>query len=202
MTAAQTIPDIASTAPRESARDRTNARLGMVVFIMSWAMGVAVLVVSFLVLRDRQPAWPPEGVKLPSLPVALVATGLLVASSFTLHRAVDRLRRGFRQVNGLWAATLILGLVFSGLQYWLWMDLWTAGHQPWAAGMFESAFYGLTWFHAAHVISGLLALVVGQIGLATGRYGTHKTSTVANIATFWHFVDVVWIILFVCFFVL
>lgn len=202
MPPADTIHDIAATAPRESARDRTDARLGMVVFIMSWAMGVGVLVVSFLVLRGRQPVWPPEGVILPNFPVASLATAMLVVSSFTLHRAIDRLRRGFREVSGLWATTLALGVAFGGLQWWLWMDLWTDGRQPWAAGIFESAFYGLTWFHAAHVICGLIALVIGQVGLSTGRYGTHKTSTLANIATFWHFVDVVWIILFVCFFVL
>ena len=56
--------------------------------------------------------------------------------------------------------------------------------------------------HAAHVACGLLALLWMQVGMATGRYGVHRISPVSNAALFWHFVDVVWIVLFAAFFVL
>ncbi len=191
------------TAQPECKRRQVDAALGMAVFIGSWSMGFATLFLSFLVLRHREPTWPPPGVALPSLPLAAAATGVLLLSSLVLHRAVlagRAGRGGLRGLPGLWAAGLLLALVFAGLQSWLWMSLWRAGGRP-DAGMYAALFYMLTWFHALHVACGLVALGMVQAGALLGRIGPARLSPAASTAVFWHFVDALWIVLFLSFFV-
>lgn len=198
-----------TSLPREEIRTRVDVTLGMIFFIGSWTMAFGTLFLSFLVLRQRVGVWPPEGIVLPSFPLATVATLILIASSIGLHRAVkawDRsakadgtaaLAKGARRD---WALGLALGVGFAIVQALLWADLMAAGRLP-ESGLYESLFYGLTWIHALHVVLGLLALAWAWIGLSTGRYGAHRLSTVSNIVIFWHFVDVVWIVLYLGFFV-
>lgn len=193
---------LAINLPPEDVRSRTNATLGMVIFVGSWTMAFGVLIVSLFILRDREPVWPPQGVALPSFSLALLSTGVLALSSLVLRRAVGNVASSRSGAVRLWGIALALGLAFAGLQTWLWVDLWTAGRQPWAAGIYESLFYGLTWFHGAHVVCGLLALAIGHIKLIRGDYGSHRFGTLSNMAIFWHFVDALWIVLFFCFFII
>jgi cytochrome c oxidase subunit 3 len=185
--------------PQEDLRHRVNTTLGMVFFIGSWSMAFGTVFLAFLILRQRVGVWPPEGITLPSFPLAIVATSLLLASSVALGRATRALAAGERAGRD-WTLGLALGLGFALVQGWLWLDLMAAGRHP-GSGLYESLFYGLTWFHAAHVVCGLVGLGWAGVGLATGRYGPHRFSTVGNIAMFWHFVDAVWILLFLGFFV-
>lgn len=195
-----TASTMTSSLPKEELRHRVNTTLGMVFFIGSWSMAFGTFFLAFLILRQRVGVWPPEGISLPSFPLAIVATSIMIASSVALHRAMKGLDAGTDGARRDWVLTIALGLGFAAVQGWLWLDLMAAGRRP-TSGLYESLFYGLTWFHAAHVVCGLLGLLWAWIGLATGRYGTHRLSTVNNIAMFWHFVDVVWILLFLGFFV-
>ena len=187
--------------PREDAKSKVNVTLGMVFFIGSWSMSFGSIFLSFLVLRQRVGIWPPEGIALPSFGLASAATVVLLVSSALLHFSVKRAEREESGVQKLWLSGLALGIGFAALQTWLWMDLIGVGSLPPALDLYESLFYGLTWIHAVHVLFGLIALVWASVGLKTGRYGSHRLSTVSNIAIFWHFVDVVWIVLFLGFFV-
>jgi len=190
---------LATSLPREDARSRVNATLGMVFFVGSWSMAFGTLFLSFLILRNRAGTWPPPGLDLPSFPLALAATVVLMASSVALHASVARGRQGQAGFGALWALGLGLGLVFSALQTWLWYDLLNRGATP-GASMYESLFFGLTWIHAAHVACALLSLVWMAVGISTGRYGQHRISTVTNAAIFWHFMDAVWVVMFLGFF--
>jgi cytochrome c oxidase subunit 3 len=178
----------AMTLPPEDRATRVSTSLGMALFIGSWSMAFATLFLSFMILRHRLPAWPPAGVVLPF-------------SSLLLQRAVARVRRGAPGFARVWAAGLVLALVFAALQTRLWFDVWNAGGRP-DSGVYESLFYMLTWFHALHVACGLAALLVVQVGAGLGRYGPHRRAPVAAVAVFWHFVDAVWLLLFLGFFVL
>ncbi len=188
------------TLPRESARQRVNVTLGMIMFIGSWSMAFGTIFLCFAVLRQKMDVFPPEGIVLPSMPLAAVATLVLLASSFMLHRAIQQGEEGLAGFSRTWGIGILLGVGFAALQASLWVDLMRA-HRFVDSGLYESLFYGLTWIHAAHVVIGLIALVYGQIGISSGRYGRHHISTVNNIAIFWHFVDAVWLILFFGFFV-
>ena len=189
-----------ASLPAETARHRVDSALGMLFFIGSWSMAFGTLFLAFLILRERVGTWPPPGMALPSFPMAAAATLVLLGSSVVLHAAVARARAGRSGVAGLWAAGLALGLGFTALQSWLWFDLLARGSAP-GAGIYESLFFGLTWIHAGHVAIALLALLWMQIGILAGRYGPHRLAAVQNVALFWHFMDVVWVVLFLAFFV-
>jgi cytochrome c oxidase subunit 3 len=191
---------LAAGLQREDPKTRVNATLGMIFFIGSWSMAFGTLYLSFLILRERVGTWPPPGIMLPSFPVATGATLALLASSVAIHTAVKRGRTGAKGFAGLWALGLALGLAFSAAQSWLWFDLVAAGIGP-ESGTYESLFFGLTWVHAAHVALALIALLWIQFGIRSGRYGAHRISTVQNTAMFWHFMDVVWVVLYLSFFV-
>jgi len=195
------MSQIALPLPSEGRRARVDSTLGMALFIGSWSMAFATLFLTFLILRQRQPVWPPQGVVLPSLPLAGLATGVLLASSVLLHGAVARLRAGRPGFASRWAAGLVAGLLFAGLQSWLWIDVWSAGGRP-DTDMYQGLFYMLTWFHALHVVCGLLALGVIQAGALSGRIHAGRATPASSVAIFWHFVDAVWLVLFFSFFAL
>ncbi len=190
-------------APVETGRDRVNATLGMILFIGSWTMTFGTLFLSFLVLRQKIAVWPPEGIALPSTPIACGATLILALSSFCVERGSRALPGGAsgRAVFGsMWTKGLLLGVGFAALQVWLWYDLILAGRTQ-SSGLYESLFFGLTWVHAAHVAVGLLLLIWALVGVKNGRYGAQRRSLITNAALFWHFVGIVWLFLFLGFFV-
>src|SRR5262245_49635780 len=121
---------LATTPPAETTRHRVDVALGMAIFIGAWSMAFLTLFLSFLIIRHRQPQWPPEGVVLPSLGLATAGTAVLLASSGCLHAALRRLRAGARGFTPCWAAGLALALVFAGLQTALWTGTWRAGSHP------------------------------------------------------------------------
>jgi cytochrome c oxidase subunit 3 len=185
---------------QEDARSRVDSALGMVFFVGSWSMAFGTLFLSFMVLRQRVGVWPPPGVELPSFGIAVGGTAVLLVSSVLIHRAVGLTRKGASSAASTWGLGLALGLAFAGVQTWLWADLLARGSAP-TAGVYESLFFGLTWIHAAHVAVALAALIFIQVGLSTGRYGAHRLAAVQNVAIFWQFMDVVWVILFAGIFV-
>jgi len=138
-------------------------------------------------------------VVLPSLPLAALGGGVLLLSSLALAAAVRRARSGASGFAARWAAGLLLALAFTALQTWMWTAVWTSGGRP-DTDAYHGLFYLLTWFHAAHVACGLVALLWVQWAAARGRVTPARRSTAASAATFWHFVDAVWLVLFVGFF--
>ncbi len=200
------MSELALPLPTETRRERVDATFGMALFIGSWSMAFATLFLTFLILRHRQPTWPPQGVVLPSLPLAGLATLVLLASSALLHSALRRARAGVPGFLPRWTAALIAGLAFAGLQSWLWIDVWSAGGRP-DTDMYQGLFYMLTWFHALHVLCGLAALGCIEVGALLGRNGitregTPRLAAASSVAIFWHFVDAIWLIMFVSFFAL
>src|SRR5262249_1150295 len=134
----------------------------------------------------------------PRLPVALPAlnTALLLASSFTFTRGLAKLRRGDRPALTRWVGlTLALGFAFLGLQTIVWSSLSSAGLHI-SSGVYGSIFYSLTAFHALHVAVGLLVLLVVLVKSLRGAYTEHNFMNVKLCSMFWHFVDVVWVLMF------
>jgi heme/copper-type cytochrome/quinol oxidase subunit 3 len=191
----------AATLPNEDRRRRADVAIGMSFLVAALTMAFLTVFVSFLVIRAQQPKWPPEGIVLPSLPLAALGGVVLLASSVALAGAVRRARAGAPGFARHWALGLLLALGFAALQTWIWTAVWRSGGRP-DTGVYHGLFFLLTWFHAAHVACGLVGLLWVQAGAATGRIGPGRIATAAALATFWHFVDVVWLVLFLGFFVL
>jgi cytochrome c oxidase subunit 3 len=173
---------------------RSNLLLGVRLFILSEVMLFGALFVAYFVLRAGAPAWPPKpGVERPELLLVGLNTLILVTSSFTLQWAITRIRGDDRAgfARGL-AATLGLGTVFLAIQAFE----FSGNGFGLADGVFGSTFYTLTGFHGAHVAGGLILMSVlanrARLGLVTAEHDT----AAEGISYYWHFVDLVWLVLF------
>jgi len=176
--------------------------LGILLFIVSEVMLFGAFFASYFFLRvvANEGPWPPEPFELPVL-VAGINTAILVSSSFTMHYALEAIRHENRRglILGL-ATTWLLGFTFLFIQLNEYVHIGFSGRD----GAFGSIFYGLTGLHGAHVFIGLLLLSFANIRAWRGHYGPkardHLGVEVPGI--YWHFVDVMWIIVFTTVYVL
>ena len=194
-----------NVVPLPSAREAVESRkthfVGMVMALASWSMLFASLFFAYAVLRMSAATWPPEGAS--RLPTALpfANTLVLLLSSVVLWRGADPKRERPGALSRALSAALGLGTLFLALQMAVWVPLWTRGFTM-RSGVYASLFYGLTAFHAVHVLAGLVALAWLKRGARDGRYVSGRQNPVRLTAMFWHFVDVVWVLMFAVVYVL
>ncbi len=171
------------------------APLLMALLIASLAMGLGALLVFYFVMRARLPQWPPAGT--PPLPAGLwVSTALLLAVSAALHAAVRAARRDrAAAVRRLTRAALGLAAGFLISQTAVWFTAFLRQMPP-HLNMYAISFYLLSGLHALHVIGGLLPLGLVTARAAQGRYTAGEHAGLRYCALYWHFVDIVWLIMF------
>ena len=187
---------------RPRAKEDFTSVLGMMIALGAWAMMFGALFFMYAGMRSKALMWPPPGV--PRLPVALPAvnTVVLLASSGAIALGVRSLRKGERRALSAWlAVAAVLGATFLALQVVVWRDVWAAGLQP-STGAYGSVFYGLTALHAVHVAAGLLVILLVLVRSLLGKYTEHSVMKVRLPAMFWHFVDAVWVLMFVSLYLL
>ncbi len=187
-------------ANNSSRMDRTT--LGILIFIVSEIMLFGAFFASYFFLRvvSNDGPWPPEGFELP-VAIAAVNTAILVSSSFTMHLALEGARKGNRRTMQLGLmVTWMLGATFLFIQLNEYIHIGFSARE----GAFGSIFYGLTGLHGAHVFVGLLLLTFANIRAWRGHFGTaakdHLGVELPGI--YWHFVDVMWIIVFTAVYIL
>jgi cytochrome c oxidase subunit 3 len=175
--------------------------VGVIVWLASELMFFAGLFAAYFNSRAANSPWPPEEFAhaLQIFPYVGPATVLLIVSSFTCQIAVWSIRKGDRtRFLRAMAVTLGLGITFLLMQA---VDYWMLGHeQPdgltLSSGIFGTTYYTLTGFHGAHVFGGVIMLgVVLYRGMA-GQFTARHHDAVEAASLYWHFVDVVWILLF------
>ncbi len=167
--------------------------LGMLLFIISEVMVFGAFFTAYFFLRVvNGDHWPAEGTELPKL-VAFVNTCILVSSSFTVHWSLVCARRGNR--FGLQASiltTFLLGATFLFIQINEYVHIGFAP-QDHAQG---TIFYGLTGLHGAHVFVGLTLLSFATIRAFRGHFTPKEHRGVEVPGIYWHFVDVMWIVVY------
>lgn len=144
----------------------------------------------------RAGSWPPG--ELPELltPTLLVNTVALVLSSFTLHFAHSALKRGNRRrFLGLLGVTLALGVLFVFGQIYEYHSLIIEEGFTISSGVFGSAFYGLTGLHGLHVVLGTILLGIVFARGVLGQLSGDRDTSLVTVSFYWHFVDVVWIVI-------
>ena len=165
--------------------------LGILLFIISEAMLFGSFFTAYFFVRVVQnEPWPPEPFEFPVL-VASMNTAILVSSSFTVHYALHSIKRGNRlglQV-GL-ASTFLLGCMFLLTQ----VNEYVKAGFAISDGAFASVFYGLTGLHGAHVFVGLTLLAIMTVRAYRGHFSPEAHMGVECAGIYWHFVDVMWII--------
>jgi cytochrome c oxidase subunit 3 len=189
-----------ATVRREApARQMSAPILGMVLFVASEAMFFAAFFAAYFTIRAAASAWPPKGIPKLEIGVPAILTTILVSSSVVLQIGVRSIRSGDTRRALVWlGATIVLGVVFLGLQFYDYTQLGFGVKD----GPFGSLFYVMTGLHMAHVFGGVvfLTLVFGQAKGGQLSRARHESLEAASI--YWHFVDVVWIFLFTVFYLL
>ena len=173
--------------------------LGMLLFIMSEIMIFGAFFTAYFFIRivTHNP-WPAHGTAVPEA-VAGVNTLILLSSSLTLHWALVSVRHGNRfGLKAGMVATFFLGLAFLFIQVNEYVHLGWAPHDSAQA----TVFYSLTGLHGAHVFVGLTLLLMANIRAQRGHYTPKQHRGVEVPGIYWHFVDIMWVIVYTTVYVL
>jgi cytochrome c oxidase subunit 3 len=173
--------------------------VGVVVWLASELMFFGGLFAAWFVLKaHNEPNWPPAGEELDVWRMA-VFTAILIASSFTVHRAVVCTEVGNKRAAIRWLSlTVVMGAAFLINEAFEWASL----DFSFSDSAFSTIFYLLTGFHGAHVLAGLILMtVVAWVVFSPGSRSPQGEGMKVT-SYYWHFVDVVWSILFLVVYVL
>jgi cytochrome c oxidase subunit III len=181
-----------------------NLKLGMWIFLLSEVMFFTGLIAAYIALRFAHPeAWTAPGEVL-NVPLTAFNTFVLICSSVTMVKAFAALQNNDQRGLRLWLlATVFLGTFFLTIQVIEYIELVHDAFVPSIAGyaaeggpLYGMTFYTLTGFHGAHVALGVLALIFTTVKAFRGAYTPQQVGGVEIMGLYWHFVDLVWIVLF------
>ena len=190
------VADVAAEAPLR--RQPSLLGVGTVIWLASELMFFGGLFAAYLTLRSDAKVWPPRSVHLEVL-AATIATLVLIASSGTMHLATRARERGERLVAQRWLiVTLALGTVFLANQV---REFFVLDFSVSSSG-FGSMYYLMTGFHGLHVFAGLALIVVALVMLSGPGSLERRGPVLESVSYYWHFVDVVWVLLFTTLFVI
>lgn len=181
-----------------------NAKLGMWVFLLSEVMFFTSLIGTYVILRFAHPdhfAGPGEVL---NVPLTAINTFVLICSSVTMVKAYAAIERDDQTRLKLWLlATIVLGSAFVGVQVYEYIHLVHDGFVPVADAygaeggpLYGSTFYLMTGFHGLHVSIGVGALIWVLLRAMRGHFTSRRLGAVEAVGLYWHFVDLVWIVLF------
>jgi cytochrome c oxidase subunit 3 len=176
--------------------------MGMYIFLASEVMFFGSLFAVYFYLYGSHPQWPP----LPPesrpeyyvnwWPIPFWNTIILFSSGVTCHFAAEAIAsNNRRRFFMLQIATIILGFLFEALQVYEFAQAFGRGLTL-QANTFASAFFTLTGFHGAHVLGGLILLILILFRAYRGQFSSRHHVAVNAVTLYWHFVDVVWFFLF------
>lgn len=171
-------------------------KLAIWLFLASEIMFFTGLIGSYIVLRFANlEVWPVPSTVL-NIPLTGINTFILICSSMTLVMGLASIQKGYKEglQVGLFL-TFLLGSIFLGIQMHEYQELIHEGFTI-SSSIFGSCFFTLTGFHGAHVFAGVVWLFVIMIKSFRGRYTPEDYAAIELAGLYWHFVDLVWIILF------
>jgi len=175
-------------------------KLGMWIFLVGDAMGFATLLCGYGAMRYGSADWPSP---YDHLGIALTAlmTFLLICSSVTMVKGLEAVRLESKERAVLFLVlTLLGGAAFVGLQAYEWTKLVSEGLKiygnPWGASLFGTTFFIITGFHGLHVTGGVvyLSCMVAVVVRVRDWQWTYNVVEISGL--YWHFVDLVWIMVF------
>jgi cytochrome c oxidase subunit III len=175
-------------------------------FIGSECLLFGSLIASYMAYKGESLSGPyPHDTVLPDgtvahglldIPLTSVSTAVLLFSSLFMVLGLAGVQRNDRKAGAFWLLmTAFFGSIFLGFQVYEFTHFWNEGLTL-SSNLFGSTFYMLTGFHGAHVLVGVLYMITLAVLVWTGRIGPAKSINVEIGGLYWHFVDVVWIIIF------
>ncbi|MFS8860896.1 heme-copper oxidase subunit III [Synechococcus sp. H60.1] len=173
---------------------------GLLMFLVAEGCLFLGLFMAYLAYSLTAPVWPPEGTPERELLLPGINTAILLSSSLVIHQAKPAIQANNVKGLRLWfALAALLGAIFLAGQ------LYEYSHLEFGltTNLFASTFYVLTGFHGLHVAAGLLfILAVLWRSLKPGHYSAQRHFGVEAAEIYWHFVDGVWIVLFILLYLL
>jgi heme/copper-type cytochrome/quinol oxidase subunit 3 len=190
-----------------------NMKLGMWVFLLSEVMFFTGLIGSYIILRFAHPEQFAAPGTVLNVPLTALNTFILICSSVTMVKAFAEIEQGNQKGLQMWLlATALLGMVFLSIQAIEYTKLAHEGFVPIAnlyhaigrhegtevlgGPLYGATFYTMTGFHGTHVSIGVGCLWFTVYQAFRGRYTINSHGGVEIMGLYWHFVDLVWIILF------
>ena len=170
-------------------------KLGVWAFISSETIFFSALIVTYLVMHGKSITGPfPHDVL--NVPLTAVNTFVLICSSFTMVSALAAVQRGeTRRLKGWLIATMVLGAAFLAGQATEFSLLMSQGLSI-SQNVFGASFFTLTGFHGTHVLIGLIWIGFVLVKALRGELNQQNHASVELVGLYWHFVDLVWIIIF------
>jgi cytochrome c oxidase subunit 3/cytochrome o ubiquinol oxidase subunit 3 len=174
----------------------SHAKVGMWAFLGSECLLFGALISTYLLYRGRSIPGTPRPQDVYDIPYTSVSSFVLLMSSLTMVLALAAIQRGDHHRTRTWLlTTALLGATFVGGQAYEFTVFYREGLRL-QTNLFGSSFFVLTGFHGAHVTIGVLMLL-SLFGLSVrGRLPQERAETVELIGLYWHFVDIVWIVIF------
>ena len=190
----------------------SHGKLGMWLFLISDAMSFGALLAVYGAVRAGAAEWAPPSEVL-GINLTAGMTFLLICSSLTMVKALESIQKGNQsRMCTYLGVTILCGLIFLGLQAYEWTHLIThgepgltlttiphhglSGAEISGSVLFGPTFYAITGFHGAHVTGGVIYLIVILIQGLRGAYTAEYNHKVEILGLYWHFVDLVWIMVF------
>jgi len=175
-------------------------KLGMWLFLAGDAMSFGALLAGYGAMRYASGDWPNPAETL-GISLTAFMTFLLICSSVTMVKALAAIQDGEQaKFIRFMCLTILGGIIFLSLQAYEWTHLIHRGltltGNPWGASLFGSTFYVATGFHGLHVTAGVVYLTCILIQGLRGKYGPNNATPVEIVGLYWHFVDLVWILVF------
>jgi cytochrome c oxidase subunit 3 len=175
-------------------------KLGMWIFLAGDAMGFGTLLASYGAMRAGSADWPNPAEVL-GIQLTALMTFLLICSSVTMVKALENLKNAnLPRAKMFLLLTALGGAIFVGLQAYEWTHLIQRGlmvfGNPWGATLFGASFFIITGFHGMHVTAGVIYLlsIYGVVSRTPNIQYNYMVTEIAGL--YWHFVDLVWIMVF------
>jgi cytochrome c oxidase subunit 3 len=164
-------------------------------FLATEIMFFTGLIGTYLVLRTGAPSWPNPATRL-AVDITAFNTFVLIVSSWTVVRGLQCIEKGDqRGLIKYFGWSIFLGSFFVGVQVYEYYQLFKHGALP-NQDLFWTTFYSMTGFHGLHVVVGVIWLFCIWIEAIRGRYTAKNHVRVELAGLYWHFVDLVWVLLF------
>jgi cytochrome c oxidase subunit 3 len=177
---------------------------GFLLFLIADCVLFSSFIFAYLYMRNSGQGWPPPGIQRLDVAFAAWNSVVLFGSGATMHYALENFKAGYwMRYMGFLLATILLGLGFLAGQGYEYTHLIYVEHVTWAgSGIFGASFFTLTGMHGFHVFIGVCYLTTIVLQSAAGVYTRGKFFGITAGTLYWHFVDVIWVVLFSIFYLI
>ncbi len=177
-------------------KDIAVGKLGIWVFLIMDGLSFVAILIAASYLRTHGAPWPAPGEVL-NVPLTAFNTFALLLSSYTMMMALEAIKADSQKKFITFLSwTLFLGIMFLSIQAYEYYHLIGGEHFRPSSSIYAGCFFGATGFHGLHVLSGVIFILYILIKGIKGGFSSTNYLRVETLTLFWHFVDLMWMLVF------